>query len=96
MVDSLTISSGLCWIGFVSHMSRWGALSSELRPRQVLHAFISHLASGVDLELGLERVALIGVYRDGMVHVVHSFLSIPVDPYSTKMLILVFSGELPL
>ena len=43
--------------------------------------FLAQLASGVDLVPGLERVILVGVNPDGMVHLMHSLLSVRVDFY---------------
>ena len=66
---------------------------SDIRPWQGIHAIIGNLVSGVDLALGLERLSLIGIYRDVTVHIFHSFL---VVPYSTEIPILYFSVDIPL
>ena len=38
----------------------------------------------MDLSLGIERLALMGIDLDGMLHLLHSFFSIPLGPYSTE------------
>ena len=43
----------------------------------------------------MERLTLIGVDWDGMVHVLHSLFSVPVGRYYTERKLLAFSGELP-
>ena len=48
-----------------------GALSSELRAGQGIHVFFGHLASGMDLFPGLERLNLLGFDQYGMVHLLH-------------------------
>ena len=72
-----------------------GLISEELSPRRGIHAFLGHLASGVDPTLGLERLNLLGAERDGTVHVFHLFFSIPVGTYATTRWLYVFSGDLP-
>ena len=53
------------------------------------------LSSGVDLIPVLERVTLVGVDPDGMVHLFHSLFSVRVDLYSTSRRIFAFRGEFP-
>ena len=48
----------------------------------------------MDPDPELERIDLIGVDRDITVHVLHSFFSVPVGPYSTVKRIYAFSGDL--
>ena len=72
-----------------------GYLSSEILTGRGLHAFLGHLASGVEPYPGLERLYLLGVDREGTVHVLHSFFSVPVGCYSTERRLLDFNGELP-
>ena len=72
-----------------------GAFLLELWSGRGLHAFPSYLASRVDRVPGLERLSLLGVNLEGTVHLLYSFFSIPVGPYSTDRRLLVFSGEIP-
>ena len=81
--DSPVILLGLCQIGFESLGRRGGALSLEIRPGQGLHSLLGHITSGVDQAPGLERLALLCVIRDGTVHVLQSYFSVPVGRYST-------------
>ena len=67
--DFPEILSGTFRLGFESSERRGGALSIELRFERGHHALLSHLTSGLDPDPGLECLTLIGVYRDGAVHV---------------------------
>ena len=72
-----------------------GPLSAELNSGRGLHDFLGHLAYRVDPAAGLEHLTLLGVDRDGTVHILHSFFSVPVGPYATTRRLLAFSGDLP-
>ena len=50
----------------------------ELRSGLGIHAFLSHMVFRVDPSPGMKRLALLGVDWYGMVHVLHSFFSVPV------------------
>ena len=63
---------------------------------QGLHAFLSHLASGVDPVLRLELLARIFVDSDRTVQILHSLCSVLVGPYNMDRRLLAFSGDLPL
>ena len=73
-----------------------GLLSLKKRSGRGVESFLAHLASGVDPVPGFERVGLLQVEPDGMVHVLHSMLSVPVDIYSTARRLFACRGELPL
>ena len=76
-----------------------GKLSPEKRSGQVVHSFLAHLAhlaSGADPIPGFERVRLLQVDPDGLVHVLHSMFSVPVDLYSSARRLFAYWGELPL
>ena len=60
------------------------------------HAFLGHIVSRVDPDLGLERLTLLGVDRDGTVHVSHLLFYVMVGPYDTDRRLLAFSGDLPM
>ena len=45
---------------------------------------LGHFASGVDPVPGIEPLTLLGVDRDGTVHLLHSFFSVAVGQYSTN------------
>ena len=47
----------------------------------------------MDPFLGLERLTLLGVNRDGTVHLLHLFFSVPVGPYYMDRRLLDFIGE---
>ena len=68
----------------------------ELRSGRVIHAYLGLLTSRVDSASIIERLSLLIVGRDGEVHVMHSFFSVPVVPYAAKQFLLVFRGELTL
>ena len=55
-----------------------GLLSTENRSSCGINSFLRHLASGVDLFPVFERVELMQVEQDGMVHLLHSLFSVPV------------------
>ena len=67
----------------------------ELSTRRGLDAFIEKLAPGVELILVLDCLALMGVYRDGTVNLLHWFFSVPYIPYSTDQRLMAFVGDLP-
>ena len=69
-------------------------LSTELRSRLGIHGLMGHIASGVDPALGMERLGLLGVDRDGIVHLLDSFFSVPVRLYAINRRLCDFSGEL--
>ena len=52
------------------------ALPSEKHLGQGIHSFLVHIFSGVDHIPGLERVTLVGVDPDIVVHLLHSLLSV--------------------
>ena len=60
------------------------ALSLEESLGQGIHSFLDQIALGVELVPGLERVTLVGVESDGMVHLLHSLFSVQVKLYSTS------------
>ena len=60
------------------------ALPLDKRSVRGLHSFLAQLALGVDHIPGLDRVNLLGVDPDGMVHLFHSLLSVLIDIYSTS------------
>ena len=60
-----------------------GPLSPEKRSNRGVYSFLSHLASRVYPVPGFEWVVLLQVDPDGIVHVLHSLLSVPVDLYYT-------------
>ena len=68
---------------------------TERRTGRGIHAFLSHLAYGVDTVPGFSGITLIGAYRDGPVQLLHSFLSIPVVLYSTDRRLFACLGDLP-
>ena len=70
-------------------------LSMDNRAGLGIHSFLSHLASGVDPVPGLDQLELLGVYQDGMLHLLHSLFSIPVDLYSSTRHIFACRGEQP-
>ena len=69
-----------------------GLLSSYLSSGQGIHAFLGHLTSRVDPDPGLDLLALIGVDRDGTVHVLPLLFSVPARHYSIEWQLLGFSG----
>ena len=58
-------------------------LPSDKRLGQGIHSFLAQLALVVDNIPGLDRVTLVVVEPDGMVNLLHSLFSIPVDLYSS-------------
>ena len=71
------------------------ALSAEIRSERGSHAVLGHLDSRVDPAPGMESLTLLGIDPDGMVHLLHSFLSVLVGPYTTDRRLLAFSADLP-
>ena len=53
------------------------------------------IASGANPVQGMERLALLGVDRDGTVHLLNSFFYVLVGPYSTDRRLIDFVGEFP-
>ena len=62
----------------------WTARTLEERTCRGLHAFLLHLVLGKVPVSGLERVTLVGIDEDGMVHLMHSLFSVRVNIYSTE------------
>ena len=58
------------------------ALSTERRSGRTIQTFLGHLASYLDPVLGVKRLKLMGVNKDGTVHLLHSLFSVPVGLYS--------------
>ena len=71
------------------------ALSSEKRSGQGIHYFLAQLTLGVEPILGLERVTLVRIDPNGMVHFMHFLFSVRVNIYSTSRHIFVCLVELP-
>ena len=71
------------------------ARTLEERKGRVLHAFLSHRALGEVPVTGLEKVTLVGVDKDGRVHLMHSLFSVRVNVYSTECRLFACIGELP-
>ena len=71
------------------------ALSLEESLGQGIHSFLDQIALGVELVPGLERVTLVGVESDGMVHLLHSLFSVQVELYLTSRWLFACQGELP-
>ena len=69
-----------------------GTLSLEKRSVQVVHSFLAHLVSGVDLVPGFEQVGLLQVSPDVVVHVLHSMFSVPFDLYSMARRLFAYRG----
>ena len=67
----------------------------EERTGQGLHSFLSHLVLVEVLVPGLEHVSLVGVDKDGRVHLMHSLFSFRVDVYSTECCLFTCLGNLP-
>ena len=57
--------------------------------------FLAQLASGVDPVPGLERVTLVRVEPDKMVHIMHLLFSVRVDFYLTRRCLFACLGDLP-
>ena len=70
-------------------------ISSERHSGQGIHNFLGQLESGVDTFTGLERITLLGVDRDRMVHLLKFLLSIPVSLFLTIRRLFACMGELP-
>ena len=60
------------------------ALPLDKRSGRGIQSFLAHIPLGVDHIPGLDRVNLLGVDPDGMVHLFHSLLSVLIDIYSTS------------
>ena len=60
-----------------------------------LHSFLLHLALGELPVPGLERVTLVGVDKDGRVHIMHSLFSVRVNVYSTECQLFACLRKLP-
>ena len=69
-------------------------LTSDKHPGQGVHSFLSQLASAVYHIPVLERVIILGVDPDRMVHLLHSLLSVRVELYSTSRRIFACQSEL--
>ena len=67
----------------------------ERRSGWEIHYFLNHLASGVDLVPGSKRLSLLRVDQEGMVHLLHSLLSVLVRLYYMARRIFDCLGELP-
>ena len=57
--------------------------------------FLVQMASGVDPVPGLERVTLVRVEPDKMVHIMHLLFSVRVDFYLTRRCLFACLGDLP-
>ena len=71
------------------------ARTPEERTGRLLHAFLLHLALGEVPVPGLEKVTLVGVDKDGRVHLMHSLFSVRVNVDSTECPLFTCIGELP-
>ena len=60
-----------------------GPLSPDKRSGWGVHLFLAHLASGVDLVPGVERMGLLQIDPDETLHILHSMSSVLFDLYST-------------
>ena len=69
-----------------------GPLLSELRSGRGLRAYLGPLAFGVKSAPEMEHLALLVVGWDREVHLLHSFLSVPVSPYVKERCLLDFRG----
>ena len=69
-------------------------LSDKLSVRGI-NSFLEQVAPGVDRIHGLERVTLVGIEPDEMVHLFHSLFSVPFGLYSTIQRLFAFRGEFP-
>ena len=88
------IFSKLWRTGYVPRMRWGGALTTERRTVRGLYSFLSHLVSGVDPVPGFERICLIWVDPDRMLHLMHLLFSVPVGLYSTARRLFDCVGEL--
>ena len=70
-------------------------LSTEKRSGRGIHSLLSHLASGVDLVLGFEWLALLRFDQGVMVPPLHSLLSVTAGLYSTARRLFACLGDLP-
>ena len=70
------------------------ALPSDKRSGQGIHSFLVQLMLGVDHIPGLERVILVEVDPDVMVHLFYSLFFVSVDLYSTRQRLFACLGEL--
>ena len=71
------------------------ARTPEERTGRGLHAFLSLLALGEVPVPGLDKVTLVGVDKDGWVHLMHSLFSVRVNIYSTECRLFACVGGLP-
>ena len=71
------------------------ALSAEKRSVWGIHSFLTQLTLGLDPVPGLDRVTLVGVDLDVMVHLMHSILSVWVDIYLAIRRLFSCLGDLP-
>ena len=69
------------------------ALSSEKRSGWGVQSILAQLVLVLDLIPGLERVALVRLDPDRMVHLLNSLLSVRVDLYLTSRRLFTFQGE---
>ena len=60
------------------------ARTPEERTGRGLHSFLFYLVLGEVPAPGLERVTLVGVNKDGRVHLMHSLFSFRAEVYSTE------------
>ena len=70
-------------------------MSTEKQAGRGLCYFLAHLVPVVDPIPGLEWIFLLEVKQDGTVHLLHSFLYVLVDLYSTTRSLFACQGELP-
>ena len=66
----------------------------EEQARQGLHAFLAHIAPGVDPVPGLEWICLLGFNRDATVHLLYWLFSILFDLYSKTRRLFTCQGKL--
>ena len=72
-----------------------GALWTERRSRRLLHALLGRPDSCPDHRPNFERLTLLGVDRDGMVHLIKSLFSVPVGLYSSDWQLFACCKEFP-
>ena len=60
-----------------------------------LHSFLEHLTLGEVPVPGLEQVTLVGIDKDGRVHLMHLLFSVCVDVYSTECRLFACLRKLP-
>ena len=74
---------------------KYGAdLSMEKRSVQGIQSFLAKLTLGVDLIPILERVTLVGINPDGMLHLIHLLFSVRVNLYLNSLCLFACMGEL--